>query len=561
MDRKISTPEILDVIFSHLAYCPSAPGWFGCGARDLAALARTCKTFRDPALDILWRRQDSLTPAVRCLPGDLLLWDRVGKSKKKSFSKFKRPMVDQDWDRPHFYWNRIQSLRIRSSYDGFTIRGSSDIAPELWQPLQQCYPGGNLFPNLIEIEWDHPDPAIYPVISLFLAPRIHTLTLGPGPHANYSYGDLTSVPDPDSKVSTAQVSLLPTLVVTCPDLKEVYFRGVFFSSDVLSNILLCLMGISRLEAFGIHNVDHPILEHLSRLSWLKSLIIDELLAFDLPTSSDADSAGGNHFAALEELRLWATTPQVAIALIAAATHRPLTSLVIVFEKGYPNADTIAELYSIIATHCSPATLESLHMDDAFIYAKSADMLDERDFESYLVDSGALRPLLTFTNLKTVLLRPYFGFDIDDSMVTEMAKAWSRVEELTLTFGVDQHLALVRTEVTLNGVREIARHCSKLRELDLFFDASDVPRLDLSIHQMSLVNLKVACSPISSSGPAAIFLSHLFPNLKSVNSYCCWFNNGMPAAVRRWHNVATLLRGVSTYSRIQREDSDTDDEDF
>jgi hypothetical protein len=85
MDSKMPMPEILDAIFSHLAYCPILPGRFGCGAKDLAALARTCKTFRDPALDILWSRQQSLTPALRCLPDDLLLWDRSGESKKKGF--------------------------------------------------------------------------------------------------------------------------------------------------------------------------------------------------------------------------------------------------------------------------------------------------------------------------------------------------------------------------------------------------------------------------------------------------------------------------------------------
>jgi hypothetical protein len=408
----------------------------------------------------------------------------------------------------------------------------------------------------MKIHWDHRDPTIYPVISVFLTPRIHTLTLAPGPDLSYSEGNFTMVPDPDSKESIAQLSLLPLLGVKCPDLKEVNFRGrnrLVFSSTVLDSILLCLLGINRLEAFSIHNVNHPILGHLSRLPCLKSLVIDELLTFDLPTNSDVESEGGNHFLALEELHMWSTTPQIAIALLAAVTHRPLTSLGIGFEKAFPNTDTITQLYSTIATHCSSATLESLHINDAFLEARSADMLNEDEFESYLVGPGALRPLFAFTNLTTVLLRPYFGFDIDDNTVTEMAKAWPRVEELTLTFGMDQHLALVRTEVTLNGVREIARHCSNLRELELFFDATNVPRLDAAIQQTSLIRLEVACSPISSSGPTAIFLSHLFPNLKSVNSYCSLTDNGEPSAVRRWENVATLLKGVSKYSRIQIED--------
>ncbi|KAJ7175026.1 hypothetical protein C8R43DRAFT_596977 [Mycena crocata] len=557
MDRKIPMPEILDKIFSHLTYCPVVPGWFGWGANDLAALARTCKTFQDPALDLLWSRQESLTPALLCLPDDLLLWDHVGKSKKQSFLRFQRPVVPKDWDRPRFYWNRIKSLTIHDS-------DSSHISSELWQTLQLCYPDAHLLPNLMELHWDHRDPAIYPVISLFLGPGIHTLTLAPGPDLSYSEGNLAFVPDPDSKESIAQLSFLPLLGVKCPDLKEVNFRGstrFLFSSHVLSSIFLCLLGINRLEAFGIHNVDRAILEHLSRLPCLKSLIVDELLVFDLPTEADTESEGNNHFPALEELHLWATTPQVAISLIAAVTHRPLTSLDIGFEKAFPTTDAVTKLYSTIASHCSLTSLQSLHVDDALLDAGTADLLDERDFESYLVDPGALRPLFAFSNLTTVLLRPYFGFDIDDNTVTEMATAWPRVEELSLIFGMDQHLPLVRTNVTLNGVREIARHCSNLRQLEMFFDGSDIPRLDASIQQTSLIKFDVACSPISASGPTAIFLSHLFPNLKSVNSDCFWSNNDSSAAVRRWKNVATLLEGVSKYSRIQNEDYHPDDEDF
>jgi len=34
----------------------------------LAALARTCKTFKEPALDILWREIIGFTPIISCLP-------------------------------------------------------------------------------------------------------------------------------------------------------------------------------------------------------------------------------------------------------------------------------------------------------------------------------------------------------------------------------------------------------------------------------------------------------------------------------------------------------------
>lgn len=60
--------EILDNIFGYLV----PYNYRGHGLGTLAALARTCKTFSEPALDILWYSQDSVVPLISCLPSDAL---------------------------------------------------------------------------------------------------------------------------------------------------------------------------------------------------------------------------------------------------------------------------------------------------------------------------------------------------------------------------------------------------------------------------------------------------------------------------------------------------------
>ena len=42
------------------------------GKRSLARLARTCKAFKEPALDILWRDLDNFIPLVTLFPNTLL---------------------------------------------------------------------------------------------------------------------------------------------------------------------------------------------------------------------------------------------------------------------------------------------------------------------------------------------------------------------------------------------------------------------------------------------------------------------------------------------------------
>lgn len=42
------------------------------GRRSLSRLARTCRAFADPALDVLWRDLDSIIPIIGLFPGHLL---------------------------------------------------------------------------------------------------------------------------------------------------------------------------------------------------------------------------------------------------------------------------------------------------------------------------------------------------------------------------------------------------------------------------------------------------------------------------------------------------------
>lgn len=51
---------------------PKFPTWPAKGSKILAALARTCKVFSEPSLDLLWEFQPSLAPLIKCLPNDAL---------------------------------------------------------------------------------------------------------------------------------------------------------------------------------------------------------------------------------------------------------------------------------------------------------------------------------------------------------------------------------------------------------------------------------------------------------------------------------------------------------
>jgi hypothetical protein len=66
MHRALFILDILREIFSYIDYIPlhnyASPKF-----KSLAALARTCKTFHDPAMDLLWADIHDLEPLLGCV--------------------------------------------------------------------------------------------------------------------------------------------------------------------------------------------------------------------------------------------------------------------------------------------------------------------------------------------------------------------------------------------------------------------------------------------------------------------------------------------------------------
>ncbi|KAJ7610610.1 hypothetical protein DFH06DRAFT_1374261 [Mycena polygramma] len=510
MHQKLHMEEILDLIFDHLDNYPDLRGLkiFGFKPeKTWAALARTCRTFQNPALNALWSVQRSLAPALSCFPDDL--WDRTTDS--KSFLGFRRPLTLADWERPMLYWTRIRSFRINSL-------DTVQISPDA-------------------IEWLDPDPASFPVVGVFLSPRLSSISLDPTCFATHS-------------------SFLSTLSANHPDLTNVDFRGkyrVYRGPGIIQSI-------SASSSLRISNVNAQILERVTGVPYLKTLDITELMSLEsFPLGNGVDP----RFPCLEELSLWATTPDVGVAMVGAITHRGLKTLNLTFEAEYPTSQTTARLYAAIDANHSYATLDYLRVEDEWTESQSpVDVPDEDAFDYYVVDRGSLQILFAFTNLRTVILKPCYGFhfDVNDRVVSEMARAWCRVEELRFARSHDLHTFGFGTLVTLQGIRAIATHCKNLHTLELNFDATEIPLPPDACFQTSLTTLDVHCSRIVSPTAVASFLSEIFPKLRNVYSFCLL--DRPRSAVGRWETVQRLITGSTFRGRSEgstdEEFTDTDD---
>lgn len=70
MHRALVVLDIIQEIFAHLR---SPSSWLHLEEKrlcwkDLAALARTCKAFHEPAMDLLWKNMHGICPLLGCVP-------------------------------------------------------------------------------------------------------------------------------------------------------------------------------------------------------------------------------------------------------------------------------------------------------------------------------------------------------------------------------------------------------------------------------------------------------------------------------------------------------------
>ncbi|KAF8206104.1 hypothetical protein K438DRAFT_1756825 [Mycena galopus ATCC 62051] len=114
---------------------------------------------------------------------------------------------------------------------------------------------------------------------------------------------------------------------------------------------------------------------------------------------------------------------------------------------------------------------------------------------------------------TVLKMP-IGFELDDPMISDIACAWPRIEQLHLVANSHRH---ARSKVTLKGVYSFTARCPELEDWALTFDATVFPQLAINaqqrVSQRVLHHFKIGLSPINDARSVSKFLFTVFPALK------------------------------------------------
>ncbi|KAJ7120042.1 hypothetical protein C8R44DRAFT_981996 [Mycena epipterygia] len=461
MHRCLTVVEIVQIICSNLD-----PTRFVDERRALAALARTCCTFQEPALDRLWSTQTTLGPFLKCMPPDLFDFE-------SRIWRLLRPIVAMDWRRALCYSSRVKIFTFNFiAHERFS---------EVLAALNLCLPGRFLFPNLQNLHWNRqrsaPDLAPTPI---FLPPTLQSISFNCLPN-------------------NANLSLLSTLAGACPRLTRVFVTWRPTSDRANGVTSLFILALSSLQAVAMDMPSIAALDHLRRLPALTSLDLS-----GIPSGIDGLDASFPVFPRLRTLHLRWVAIERATTFFLMCSNIPLASLDLTFSNCARITATV-DFYHALRASCSHTSLTSLTLANHGHIALVGQ-------DNFAITGLSLRILSCFRNMESLSITSSHGFDLDDATFVEVVQAWPRIANLTLdTFGEGP----IRT--TLASLYSLAEYCPLLRSLHIHFDATSIPAPRAHLVQQRLTSLAVSSSVISASGPVARFLSGIFPSLVEITT--------------------------------------------
>ncbi|KAH7906963.1 hypothetical protein BJ138DRAFT_1015319 [Hygrophoropsis aurantiaca] len=164
----------------------------------LAGIARTCRTFQDPALDVLYANLGSIEPLFFCIPNFIVTCKNHYSRRREHVSG--RQMTRKDWKFFLRYSSRVCALDVGEDdkRSAFPVRLYQELCSK-WDPSNPP------FPRLRRLVWQELCQEAFPLLRLLLTPSITGLSIP------FAY-----------QLQASIISDLPSL---CPNLKKLQFWG------------------------------------------------------------------------------------------------------------------------------------------------------------------------------------------------------------------------------------------------------------------------------------------------------------------------------------------------
>ncbi|KAF9233796.1 hypothetical protein BU15DRAFT_53408 [Melanogaster broomeanus] len=450
----------------------------------LAALARTCKAFKEPALDTLWFELDDLSPLARCLPRDSWKGARHPSSSYEEIYSFTRPLTETEWCTLQGYARRIRVLELgywpHRTFDETGIRVLCN--PPTTDPL---------FPNIQVITWCHTTRE-----------RLSFLRTLPGLKTT-----CLTITDWDTDWGTGELATLATLTTRCPEMKTVQLPELG-SIQLNNGISGILCGWVNLTDVSCDVIDEPTLLHLGSLRSLTSLsfVLERHYALGRSTLPFVDM-----FTSLSSLTV-TTTRMDDIRRLMLRLHVQLKSLTVVVNHG-PEQREVKPFLLTLGQSCNQDHLESVTISHRHPTLQTTCLpLTIDDFS----------PLAFFGNLKEIFIDTGCQIELDGSDILQLASAWPRLTTLSLN---SQHGWRTDTGISPLDLLPLVRKCTGLGHLTVMLNTEsfgtiplDRPGGGFSAHSLRYLDVLDSQIEDGSVGPLAALLSDLFPKLRYINHW-------------------------------------------
>ncbi|KAI6143728.1 hypothetical protein BKA82DRAFT_4182809 [Pisolithus tinctorius] len=471
------------------------------GRSTLCALARTCRTFNEPAMDLIWETLTAMEPILQHLSSASLVEKRA-----ESYFALSRPLSDDDWSIIRRLSSRVRRLHFFLKKNVPLHDDIDNDVPQWFRLLTSPPDQSFLFPNLRALSFEvdgyldakgiedtHAETfqAVIRLFHLLLRPRLSALRFEI-PSSFYAHLDISSIP--------ALCPNLHALSIGGPSLNcfgdSIPDEAMFLFSRVVS-------GLCHLEVVRCCATSWELLSSLAQVKGLRRLWV--FLPYRL--GRGPQHRCGNMFPQLHTLDIQAESLASCTELFRWASFDKITHIYI--DCSFPIDDddsvqTLFEMSSLISSQCK-------HLEFLWIFS-SFSRGDE-------IPAAWPRPMLetyqAFRQLSVIALQTSLCLTLADNDFGDMVKAWPHLEVFHL---FQDGILRPPVHLTLRGVTALLYHCPKLKHFTLMFDATHVPApLSNSalVRNTAVRYMGVYTSPVSESRDVAAYLSTIMPYLKVI----------------------------------------------
>ncbi|TCD66084.1 hypothetical protein EIP91_001842 [Steccherinum ochraceum] len=399
-------------------------------AKDIRSLGLTARLFRDPTLDALWRVQSSLAPLFRSVgavgPPQTPIIERESWTLRRFLNTDDVPILLQ-------YSSRISALALSNL---------SPLFPD-YLPLLRSLPPTILFPRLSRICCRESGIA---EASFVLARMGNSLT---------SAHMLSKTVIPAGIVSQLRHSPAILRFVQLESAVGGALQDGELTSSEIQNLLR--ETTSLLNLFLWANANEAMWYAASRLPL-------KLLLFRASELRPFSSVENTTFQMLTFLRLDIPGFSFLLKIFSKVSFPALRTFLCFFEEYRRGSHAeAAALFAAIDRVCPNATLTELWIE------RTEYTEDTEHPTDYFIRPDALRPLLRCKNMRSLLLRLEWNWDLDDALMQDMAQAWPDLRELVLDVETPSWPTVPR--ITFRGLVALAFGCPHLKHFGAGLDTT------------------------------------------------------------------------------------------